>query len=81
MAVSESERRVVLDTTSLVCPYPYLRAKKVLAELAAGEELELITDNEATVRSSVPALARQFRVEADVREEEPGCWRVVFRRG
>ncbi len=79
MAISDLKEQVVLDTTSLVCPYPYIRARKALEELPAGEELVLVTDNEATVRSSVPALAKQFRASAEV-VEEPGRWRVVFRK-
>ncbi len=79
MAISQVKDRLVLDTTSLVCPYPYLQARKVLEELPPGEELELITDNEATVRSSVPALAKRYHASAEV-VEEPGRWRVVFRK-
>ncbi len=79
MAISQVKERVVLDTTCLVCPYPYLQARKVLEELPPGEELELITDNEATVRSSVPALANTFRASTEI-IEEAGRWRVVFRK-
>ena len=79
MAIAETQQRFVLDTTSLVCPYPYLEARKALEELPPGGELELITDNEATVRSSVPALAERFHTSTEVLEE-PGRWRVVFRK-
>ena len=79
MAISQTKVRTRIDTTGLVCPYPYLQARKVLEELPPGGEFELITDNEATVRSSVPALARRYRASTEI-VEEPGRWRVVFRK-
>lgn len=79
MELNPSTRRIVLDTTSLVCPYPYLRAKEALEKLGPDEELELITDNEATIRSSVPQLSKQFGVQTDLIADS-GRWRVRFRR-
>jgi len=47
-----------LDTRGLNCPMPILKAKKALAELAAGEVLKVLSTDPGSVRD-FQAFARQ----------------------
>ena len=47
-----------LDTRGLTCPLPILKAKKALADMAAGEILKVIATDPTTVRD-FQAFARQ----------------------
>jgi len=48
-----------IDTRGLLCPYPFIEAKRVLAELPRGSSVEILTDSEPTATSSIPILCEQ----------------------
>lgn len=74
---TESPRaRGVLDTSGLLCPYPYIRAKEALETLPRGTSLEILTDSEPTALSSIPILCEQKGYTyTSVQEGER--WRLV----
>jgi TusA-related sulfurtransferase len=49
----------VVDTRGLLCPYPFIEAKRVLADLSPGSSVEILTDSEPTATSSIPILCGQ----------------------
>lgn len=49
----------VLDTRGLLCPYPYIKAKRALDAAPRGSTVEILTDSEATAVSSIPVLCEQ----------------------
>ncbi len=61
--MSEAELLVgpirAIDTRGHLCPYPFIEAKQVLAELPHGSSVEILTDSEPTATSSIPILCEQ----------------------
>ena len=49
----------VVDTRGLLCPYPFIEAKRVLSELPRASSVEILTDSEPTATSSIPILCEQ----------------------
>ncbi len=66
----------VLDTRGLLCPYPYIQAREALEGLPSGARLEILTDSEATARSSVPILCEQNGYHYTT-ERQGEVWRLV----
>lgn len=48
----------VLDATGLLCPLPVLRAQKALRDMAAGELIDVLATDTASV-NEFPAFCRQ----------------------
>jgi len=48
----------VLDATGLLCPLPVLRAQKVLRDMAAGEVIDVLATDTASV-NEFPAFCQQ----------------------
>jgi len=69
----------VLDTSGLLCPYPYIRAKEALETLPRGTALEILTDSEPTAVSSIPILCEQNGY-AYTSVQEGERWRLVVRK-
>ena len=49
----------IIDTCGLTCPAPLIRLKETMLELQPGEELEVITDNETSLRNLLSYLGDQ----------------------
>ena len=69
----------VLDTRGLLCPYPYIQARKALESLPPGSHLEILTDSEPTAASSIPILCEQNGYSF-TRAKEGELWRLVVRK-
>ena len=68
-----------LDARGLHCPVPLIRARRALAELAAGETLVvLVTDPEAPI--DLAALASD-EGHAFVSERLEAAWRITLTKG
>ena len=68
-----------LDARGLHCPLPLIRARRVLAELAAGETLVVLaTDPEAPI--DLAALAAD-EGHAFAREQLDAEWRITLTKG
>ncbi len=65
-----------LDTRGLLCPYPYIEARRTLDALPVGSRLEILTDSEPTAMSSVPILCEQNGYTF-TREQQGEIWRLV----
>jgi tRNA 2-thiouridine synthesizing protein A len=69
----------VLDTRGLMCPYPYIQARKALESLPPGSHLEILTDSEPTAVSSIPILCEQNGYSF-TRAKEGELWRLDVRK-
>jgi tRNA 2-thiouridine synthesizing protein A len=69
-----------LDVRGLRCPVPYVRARALVGDLAAGDALVVLaTDPEAPV--DLGALAADEALGFDVRRPGPdGVWRITLTR-
>jgi tRNA 2-thiouridine synthesizing protein A len=68
-----------LDARGLQCPLPLIRARRALAELAAGETLVVLaTDPEAPI--DLAALAAD-EGHAFAREQLGAEWRITLTKG
>lgn len=76
MPRSETLPTSVLDTRGLLCPYPYIQARKTLETLPSGSRLEILTDSEPTAMSSIPILCEQSGYTLS-REKEGELWRLI----
>ncbi len=65
-----------LDTRGLLCPYPYIQARRALESLPHGSHLEILTDSEPTATSSVPILCDQNGYTF-TSEKQGDVWRLV----
>ena len=65
-----------LDTRGLLCPYPYIEARRTLESLPRGSRLEVLTDSEPTAMSSVPILCEQNGYTF-TREKVGDEWRLI----
>ena len=67
-----------LDVIGLKCPLPILRAKKALAALEGGEELEVLA-TDAGAPDDFAAFCRQTGHVLVLSEEADGVFRLVLR--
>ena len=67
-----------LDVKGLKCPLPILRAKKALAALEGGEELEVLA-TDAGAPDDFAAFCRQTGHVLVLSEEADGVFRLVLR--
>lgn len=68
----------VLDVKGLKCPLPILRAKKALAALEGGAELEVLA-TDAGAPDDFAAFCRQTGHVLVLSEEADGVFRLVLR--
>lgn len=74
-SILESGDRL-LDTRGLLCPYPYIEARRTLESLPEGTRLEIVTDSEPTAMSSIPILCEQSGYTF-TRQKTGDVWRLV----
>lgn len=68
-----------LDTKGLNCPIPIMKAKKALADLNAGDTLEVLSTDPGTVRD-FEAFCRATGNALIESAEEDGIFRFVLER-
>jgi tRNA 2-thiouridine synthesizing protein A len=68
-----------LDATGLLCPLPVLKAQKALRGMAAGEEIEILTTDAASIRE-FPAFCEQTGHELLESAETGGGFRFRLRK-
>ncbi len=69
----------VIDATGLLCPLPVLRAQKALRGMAAGEVIDVLATDRASV-SEFPAFCQQTGNELVEWEDRGGCFRFRLRK-
>jgi len=72
---------VELDLRGEVCPYTFLKSKLALEELAAGQLLRVVVDNEASARDVPQTLRGAGHTVLAVETPDPGLWTIVVRKG
>ncbi len=72
---------VTLDVRGNICPYPLIEIKRALTRLQDAQLLEVLTDSEPTVRTTVPAFCERAGHHFTVTETGRQEWRVLIRRG
>ena len=78
MEFDRSDRTI--DARGLICPYPIIEIKAALRILAEGQVLELLTDYEPAVRTTIPAFCRMAGYPYEVRAHERKSWRTLIRK-
>ena len=68
-----------IDTSGLTCPIPILKAKKALAEMAAGETLEIVATDPAAPQD-FEAFCRATGNILELSLENAGNFRFFIRR-
>lgn len=68
-----------LDTSGLTCPIPILKAKKALADMAAGDTLEVLATDPAAPKDFVAFCAATGNELAESTEQN-GLYRLLIRR-
>jgi TusA-related sulfurtransferase len=70
----------VVDCMGAMCPRPQLLTKKVVAQAAEGEVIEVVSDNPAAVEA-FPWLAETLTCTHLLTLRERDCWRLYLRKG
>jgi TusA-related sulfurtransferase len=68
-----------IDTTGQVCPYPLIQTRSGLKNLDKGQILEVITDNEASARDTIPALSEKSGYPCEV-IPLGNAWRILIEK-
>lgn len=68
-----------LDASGLTCPLPVLKARKLLAAMAPGEALEVITTDPMSV-VDMPVFCTRAGHEIVEEQKEGGVFRFVIAR-
>lgn len=66
-----------VDVRGQICPYPIIKTREELKNLASGEILEVITDNEPSAMETIPRLCTQKNYGLE-RVEDNGFWRCFI---
>jgi tRNA 2-thiouridine synthesizing protein A len=66
---------ITLDTRGQVCPYPMIETRKLAEKLPEGAVAEVITDVEATAKTSIPLVCEGLGLNYVV-VEDAGFWRI-----
>ena len=76
----DTGRKFRLDTFGQVCPFPLVEAKKAIAGLKSGDELQIDFDRtQATV--SIPVWASQEgHAVTDFRQLDEASWTITLRK-
>ena len=69
----------VRDATGLLCPLPVLRAQKALRDMAAGDVIDVLATDTASV-NEFPAFCRQTGHELLEWEQTGGQFRFRLRK-
>lgn len=77
--MSEQRTRRELDVTGKLCPWPVMLTMKELGQMAAGEVLEVLTDNPPSV-VNIPGAAKDEGHEVLGTETAgPGVHRIILK--
>ena len=71
---------IELDTTDLVCPYPIIKAKKILNEIESGKVIYIITTDEGSFQN-FPSYCRQHGHEVLEDYEKEGVFHFFIKKG
>lgn len=80
MNLRERKPAQSVDVRGQICPYPIIQTRTALKALAAGEVLEVITDNPPSALETLPSLCEGKGYPFDRVEEPPGVWRVYIQK-
>ena len=67
-----------LDTSGLNCPLPFLKTKKALKSMAAGETLQLLATDPGSV-ADIAAFCKQTGNDLIESAEEGGTYRFLIK--
>jgi tRNA 2-thiouridine synthesizing protein A len=68
-----------LDVRGKVCPFPLFYAKRKMAEMNPGEELEIIADD-LTAKETIPKWSKIHDQEIVSIQDEGSFFRIIVRR-
>lgn len=70
---------VVLDTTSLICPMPVLKARKAIDTLQSSQLLE-VSVKDAAAKTDIIHLVQRLKLELIDISEDDGIIRITIRK-
>lgn len=77
----KSKPKKFLDISGKICPYTLIEANKVLREMKKGEVLEILSDYEPAVKSTIPSMCDKKGYPYEVKEIEKGKkWQMLIKK-
>jgi TusA-related sulfurtransferase len=70
---------ITLDTRGMVCPYPMIETRKLSERLGQSDVAEVLTDIEATAKTSIPLVCESLGLDYIVVKEDI-FWRIKIAR-
>lgn len=70
-----------LDVRGEICPYPLTSAKKAVAQLQLGDELEILLDYPLSLETIPRWAEEQGHTILDVQETGTAEWRILLKKG
>lgn len=71
-----------IDISGKVCPFTLIDTDRALKKMKRGEVLEVLSDYEPAVKSTIPSMCEKKRYAFDVKEIEKGKkWQMLIKKG
>ncbi len=68
----------LVDVRGQICPYPLIEIKQGMKNLAEGQVLEIVTDYEAAVMTTIPAFCEKTGYLYELNQAGNKTWRVLI---
>jgi len=71
-----------IDISGKVCPYTLVDTDRALKGIKKGEVLEVLSDYEPAVKSTIPSMCEKKQYAFEVKELEKGKkWQMLIKKG
>lgn len=74
----QTQRR--LDLSGEVCPWPVIFTQREMKKMAAGETVEVLTDNLPSVSNIPEAVLKEGHEVIGTSEAGPGVYKILIRK-
>lgn len=78
MAVTRVDRKI--DIRGLICPYTLIETRDTLKTLAKGQVLEVSSDYEPAVKTTIPNFCQRKGYPLTTEELGPNLWRLLIEK-
>ena len=69
-----------IDVRGQICPYPLIMIKQAMEKMAVGQVLEVLTDYEPTVHTTIPGFCEKKGYPFEIREDGKNGWLALIRK-
>jgi TusA-related sulfurtransferase len=71
-----------IDISGKVCPFTLVDTDRALKDMKRGEVLEVLSDYEPAVKSTIPSMCEKKHYAFEVKEIEKGKkWQMLIKKG